>query len=85
MEGNFTKDVFFYYRMDKNKPKTTKRKKRRVLGSRSYKNYSEEMLELAVDMIEMKRMTSREAEKRFGIPRRTILNKVKKVHIVIKK
>ncbi|CAK1585488.1 unnamed protein product [Parnassius mnemosyne] len=66
--------------MNNTKPKNT-RKRNRKLGSRAYRNYSEKMLELAVDMVENSRMSSREAEKRFGIPRRTILNKVKKIHL----
>ncbi|XP_045505641.1 uncharacterized protein LOC123702030 [Colias croceus] len=57
------------------------RKKRTKLASRQYRNYSDEMLELAVDMVQNNRMSSREAEKRFGIPRRTILNKIRKIHL----
>lgn len=55
-------------------------KKRRKLGSRTYKDYSEDILELAVEYVKNNTMSSREAEKTFGIPRRTILNKVNKVH-----
>ncbi|CAG4965278.1 unnamed protein product [Parnassius apollo] len=60
--------------------KPIKRRNRRVLGSRPYKNYSEEMLHLAVENVKENRMSSRTAEKTFGIPRRTILNKVKECH-----
>ncbi|CAG5001136.1 unnamed protein product [Parnassius apollo] len=60
--------------------KPIKRRNRRVLGSRPYKNYSEEMLHLAVENAKENGMSSRTAEKTFGIPRRTILNKVKECH-----
>lgn len=53
---------------------------RHKLGSRSYKNYSFEMLNLAVDLVSRNKMSSLEAEKRFYIPRRTIENKVKNMH-----
>ncbi|CAK1584773.1 unnamed protein product [Parnassius mnemosyne] len=38
------------------------------------------MLHLAVENVKENRMSSRTAEKTFGIPRRTILNKVKECH-----
>ncbi|XP_028037361.1 uncharacterized protein LOC114248348 [Bombyx mandarina] len=53
---------------------------RRVLGSRSYKNYSAQMLDTAVDLVNRKIISSLEASKQFLIPRRTIDNKVKKKH-----
>lgn len=62
--------------MNNNKTKN----RRRLPGSRSYRDYSQDMLKLAVEMVAKNKMSSREAEKRFGIPRRTILNKIKKVH-----
>lgn len=57
------------------------RKKRRLVGSRTYRDYSGEMWELAVDMVKTNKMSSREAEQRLGIPRRTILNKINKMHL----
>nr|XP_034838359.1 uncharacterized protein LOC117994536 [Maniola hyperantus] len=57
------------------------RHSRRKLGSRNYKNYTQEMLDLAVDLVKKKNITSLEAEKRFLIPRRTIENKVKGLHM----
>ncbi|CAB3251769.1 unnamed protein product [Arctia plantaginis] len=53
---------------------------RRVLGSRSYKNYSSQMLDTAVDLVSRKIISSLEASKQFLIPRRTIDNKVKNKH-----
>ncbi|CAH2101071.1 unnamed protein product [Euphydryas editha] len=47
----------------------------------SYKDYSEDLLNIAVGLVENKNITSYEAEKQFGIPRRTILNKVKQKHL----
>lgn len=66
--------------MAKPRPKITKRKSRRKIGARSYKNYSPEMLEIAVEAVTNKTISSRDAEKQFGIPRRTILNKLKNCH-----
>ncbi|CAH2083954.1 unnamed protein product [Euphydryas editha] len=60
--------------------KSIKKRCRRRLGARSYKNYSEEMLLLAVDFVRNKNATSYDAEKQFGIPRRTIENRVKNIH-----
>ncbi|CAH2094324.1 unnamed protein product [Euphydryas editha] len=48
--------------------------------SRNYKNYTPEKLELAVDLVK-KKINSSEAERRFLIPRRTIENKVKGLHL----
>lgn len=53
---------------------------RPLLGNRAYKEYSTEMLEVAVDLVSRKEISSLEAEKRFHIPRRTIDNKVKNKH-----
>lgn len=54
---------------------------RRKLGARPYKNYSDEMLALAVNMVQNKNMSSYDAEKTYGIPRRTIERKAKKIHM----
>lgn len=58
-----------------------KKQDRRKLGARQYKNYSDEMLSIAVDMICNRKMSSYDAEKMYGIPRRTIERKVKKMHL----
>lgn len=50
------------------------------MGSRTYKNYTKEMLQIAVESVQNKTISSRDAEKQFGIPRRTILNKTNKQH-----
>lgn len=57
-----------------------KKRDRRKLGARPYKNYTDEMMALAIEMVKTKRMTSYEAEKNFHIPRRTIEIKVNKIH-----
>lgn len=48
-----------------NTPKSKSRKKvrksRRRLGARQYKNYSTEMLELAIDLVKKKQLSAREA------------------------
>nr|XP_049694742.1 uncharacterized protein LOC126054213 [Helicoverpa armigera] len=70
-----------------NTPKNThksrirQRKSRRELGSRMYKNYSYEMLMLACEAVQSGQISSRDAERQFGIPRRTIVNKIKQVHL----
>ncbi|CAG4971208.1 unnamed protein product [Parnassius apollo] len=68
--------------MDTSKPKSEKaRKSRRRLGARQYKNYSNEMLEIDVDLVRKKKQISaREAARQFAIPKQTILNKVNKSH-----
>ncbi|CAK1583545.1 unnamed protein product [Parnassius mnemosyne] len=68
--------------MDTSKPKSRKkaRKSRRRLGARQYKNYSNEMLEIAVDLVRKKQISAREAARQFAIPKQTILNKVNKSH-----
>lgn len=53
---------------------------RRKPGARQYANYSEEMLSVAVELVACQKISSYEAEKQFGIPRRTILNKCKNLH-----
>ncbi|CAF4889407.1 unnamed protein product [Pieris macdunnoughi] len=67
--------------MGRLKPRIKIRKPRRKLGARPYRNHTTEMLELAVESVANKKVTSRDAEKKFGIPRRTIINKVKSFHI----
>ncbi|CAG5044444.1 unnamed protein product [Parnassius apollo] len=68
--------------MDTSKPKSRKkaRKTRRCLGARQYKNYSNEMLEIAVDLVRKKQISAREATRQFTIPKQAILNKVNKSH-----
>lgn len=51
------------------------------MGSRMYKNYSEEMLKLACEAVKSNQISSRDAQKQFGIPRRTIENKIKNKHL----
>lgn len=67
-----------------NTPKSKSRKKvrksRRRLGARQYKNYSTEMLELAIDLVMKKQLSAREAERQFAIPKQTIINKVNNCH-----
>lgn len=58
-----------------------KKRDRRRLGARPYKNYTEEMLALAIEMVQKKKMSSYEAENVFGIPRRTIERKIKNLHM----
>lgn len=53
---------------------------KRKLGSRRYADYTKETLQAAVQAVR-RGMSSRAAEERFGIPRRTILNKVKNRHL----
>ncbi|KAL4714231.1 hypothetical protein ACJJTC_009583 [Scirpophaga incertulas] len=53
---------------------------RRKVGARRYADYSKETLNLAIDLVSTKALSSYEAEKQFGIPRRTILNKIKNQH-----
>lgn len=62
------------------KPRKKKRKSRRRLGARQYKNYSAEMLELATELVKKKKLSAREAQRQFSIPKQTILNKVHQVH-----
>lgn len=48
---------------------------------RRYRDYDESLLDIAVSLVENKNISSYDAEKQFGIPRRTILNKVKQKHL----
>ncbi|KAL0870945.1 hypothetical protein ABMA27_004770 [Loxostege sticticalis] len=66
---------------NKHKSRIRQRKSRRELGSRMYKNYSDEMLKIACEAVESKQISSRDAERQFGIPRRTIVNKIKNKHM----
>ncbi|XP_049876484.1 uncharacterized protein LOC126374068 [Pectinophora gossypiella] len=56
------------------------KRKRRKPGARSYADYSAEMLEVAANLVRDKVISSYEAEKQFGIPRRTIVNKSQNLH-----
>lgn len=56
------------------------KKSRRKPGARRYADYTEETLNLAVDLVKTKALSSYEAEKHFGIPRRTILNHCNNKH-----
>lgn len=53
---------------------------RRKIGARRYADYSQETLNTAVELVKSKAMSFYEAEKHFGIPRRTILNKCNNRH-----
>ncbi|XP_045778128.1 uncharacterized protein LOC123876045 [Maniola jurtina] len=66
-------------RSNMTRPKPKKRNRRKI-GARPYKNYSEEMLLLAVEMFLTKKVSSYDAEKQFGIPRRTIEKRAKNLH-----
>lgn len=54
----------------------------RKLGSREYKNYTEETLSRCLAAIQNKELSHRKASLEFGIPRRTILNKLKGYHVL---
>ncbi|KAH9633002.1 hypothetical protein HF086_000362 [Spodoptera exigua] len=58
----------------------TERKSRRRLGAREYKNYSQEMLKLAVELVQNDKLSARAASRQFSIPKQTILNKVHNKH-----
>ncbi|GBP86445.1 hypothetical protein EVAR_67485_1 [Eumeta japonica] len=70
-----------YCKGGKTKNKNKKRKSSRKLGTRNYRNYSAEMLELAVESVANKKISSIDAEKQFDIPQRKILNKIAKRHM----
>lgn len=53
---------------------------RRKPGARHYSDYTPELLNVAIDLVSCKKLSSYEAEKQFGIPRRTILNKCRLLH-----
>lgn len=55
------------------------RKYKRVIGSRPYADYSTEILEKCLEDIRCKRLSQRVAAKQYGIPRSTIINKLKGV------
>lgn len=54
-----------------------KRKSRRRLGARQYKNYTTEMLEMDV---KNNQLSAREAARQFSIPKQTIMNKIHDSH-----
>lgn len=54
---------------------------KRKLGTRKYRDYSDERLSEAVNKVSSGVMSSYEAEKKFKIPRRSIENKVKNKHM----
>lgn len=56
------------------------RNHKKRLGTRAYINYSPEVLEECLQNVISRKMTQREAEKHFGIPRSTIKNKLKGKH-----
>jgi len=56
------------------------RKYRRKLGSRSYANYSQEMIAEALSEIRSKALTQRQASIKYNIPRSTLKNKLKGAH-----
>lgn len=68
------------FQKSKLKSRTSKRKSRRLIGSRTYRNYTDDMLKLACEFVESGQISSRDAERQFGIPRRTIINKIKNKH-----
>lgn len=53
---------------------------RRKPGARKYADYSQELLNVAVDLVRCKQISSYQAEKKFGIPRRTIVNRCNNRH-----
>lgn len=53
---------------------------KRSLGSRRYADYSEEKLQECLNEIRIGAISHRRAEAKYGIPRRTILNKLKGKH-----
>ncbi|KAL5238438.1 hypothetical protein ACI65C_005848 [Semiaphis heraclei] len=55
-------------------------KYKKLLGSRKYKNYSDETLQKCLSEIKNKTITQREAERAYGISHRTINYKLKNLH-----
>lgn len=53
---------------------------KRPIGSRRYKDYTEETLENAIQQVTRGRQKLSEASKIYNIPRRTLLNKIKNRH-----
>lgn len=58
------------------------REYKRKLGARNYKDYDDETLSRCLSAIKNKEMSHRKASLEFGIPRRTILNKLKGYHVL---
>ena len=56
------------------------RQHKHKLGARRYFDYSDETLQAAVHAVESGKMSSYKAEEIYGIPKRTIVNKVKGWH-----
>jgi len=54
---------------------------KRAIGSRPYANYSAENLAKCLDDVRTRRLTQRDAEKIYNIPRRTINYKLKEKHM----
>lgn len=54
---------------------------KRTLGARQYKDYTEEQLKRAVSAIRNGQLGYTEAANTFNIPRRTLVNKVKRKHL----
>ena len=57
-------------------PRTYKRR----AGSRHYQDYTEKDLDEAVDKVLQKKLSLRQAEKKYKIPKSTINYKAKKMH-----
>ena len=57
------------------------RKHKRKLGSREYKNYTEETLQNALDDIESQTLSMRQAATRYNIPVATLSNKWNGKHV----
>lgn len=53
---------------------------KRQVGTRNYRNYSDETLEQCLNEIKNKTMTQREAELAYGVSRRAINYKLKNIH-----
>lgn len=63
------------------KPKNVKFKKQIKKKKRNYTlKHSQEMIDVAVGLLKVKKMSSYEAEKTFGIPQRTLLDKLHGKH-----
>lgn len=52
----------------------------RIPGSRNYKNYSDDILQQAIDEVRQKKLTYREADK-YGISTATISRKINKQNL----
>uniref|UniRef100_A0A1Y1KPP3 HTH psq-type domain-containing protein n=1 Tax=Photinus pyralis TaxID=7054 RepID=A0A1Y1KPP3_PHOPY len=51
--------------------------KRRKVGARTYRNFSNEQLEKAIDEVKSGKLSIRNASEKFSIPKSTIARKVK--------